>query len=234
MGTRYEVITGLIDEMVDPSLPKAEVENTPLYWLNQWLSAGIALEPDTDDLTLRGPITRWVGLVFGKPRMTKTEALEVLADPIQPGDPNPFFQVIDSVSREGGTVAPGATPFAMAYAEPVTRELWKTPQYAAALVLTGGDAIDLEVWFEIDSPDDDCPLQPGTPWSEWGQGGANDELANPVGEKYYRTNADYGSPNSGKKIPASQWVPLYMQGQLKVLSKAEYQAVVAANTAPPN
>lgn len=232
MGTRYEVITGLIDEMVDPALPKADDQQGPLYWLNVWLSAGLALEPDPIDPVERGPITRWIGYTFGNPRISKTEALAML--PIQPGDPNPFFQVIDAVKREGATVVVGPTPTSMAYAEPVTRDAWRTPQYAAALVLTGGDAIDLEVWFEIDSPDDDCPLQPGTPWSEWGQGGANDELSRPVGEKYYRTNADYGSPNSGKKIPASQWVPLYMQGQLKVLSKAEYQAVVAANTTPPN
>lgn len=230
--TRYEVITGLIDEMVDPTLPKADNQSGPLYWLNAWLSSGLAIEPDPEDPTERGPVTRWIGYAFGNPRMTKTEALAIL--PIQPGDPNPFFQVIDSIKREGANVVVGPTPASMAYAEPVIRDTWKTPQYAAALVLTGGDAIDLPVYFEFDDPDADCPLQPGTTWRNWKQGEANDQ-PNQYGEKWYRSNDDYARLTfSGKPINASAWVPAYMAGQLTVLSGAEMAAIRKANETLPN
>lgn len=152
---KYLVLTGLVDEMISPSLPKADDVSGPLYGLHMWMLGALAAEPDPVELSERGPVTRWIGYAFGQPRITKTDAAALL--PLQPGDPNPLFQVTDAVVREGGSIELGSSDLELATAYPITREEWKNPGYTQALVLTGGDSMGLQVYFEVDDVTDEIP-----------------------------------------------------------------------------
>lgn len=214
--TKYIVLTGLADEMIDPTLPPSSDPTGPLYGLNGWLQAGIAAEPDdatiAGDLSKRGPITRWLGYAFGQPRITHTAASALL--PLEPGDPNPFFQIIDAISREQGEVRLGTTPTSPASAEPVTRDIWKTPEYAMALVLTGGDAINLPVFFGVTDTAATCPFDASKTWAEY-YAAYTPKVSG--GIPYYENlyaGAGY--------IPASVWFGAYYSGAMTVISKQAY------------
>lgn len=224
----YKVITALVDELIDPILPKPDAPG-PLQNLNIWLRQAIQLEPDTADPSERGPVTRWLGCAAGIWRITKTQALTLL--PILPGDPNPFFPIIDSVSREGGKIIIGNGPYELSTAENVNRPMWKTPEYAVALVLTGGDAIDLPVWFEITDPTEICPFSTQNPitgeyetWETWGTFGESHK-PQLIGGKWYRSNC-VGA--SGAIMKASEWFPAYSQG-LKIISESDFRSIQLAN-----
>lgn len=235
---RFEVPTGLIDEMIDPTLAKANVSGGPLHGLAAWMAGAMSVEP-TDlqmagDLTLRGPITRWIAYVFGNPRMTRTQADAML--PIQPGDPNPFFQIIDAVSREGGSVVPGNGPLAMASIFPVVREEWRKPGYAMACVAVGGECYDLPVYFQIPDPTSEVPATfPNRvatfdgegnaatyhTWETWGTNGSDGHGVIDIGGTYYRSSCNIHS--GGDPIKASEWAVLY--GTIPILSVAEFVAI---------
>lgn len=236
--TTYQVITGLVDEMIDPTLPKAGVVNTPLYGLNGWLVGALAQEPEDDpqDLTKRGPVTRWIGYAFGNPRITKVQASALL--PLQPGDPNPLFQITDAIVREGGSIQVGNSPLDLASAGPVVRAEWDQPHYAIASVITGGDTVGMEVVFEIDDPAAEVPAsfpdrtyteyadpedpESGTEvvhtWATWGLDGNRPDLApEQIGDKWYRSSqlgSAFGAP-----MPASAWVPAALAGLVVMKTK---------------
>lgn len=243
MQTFFKLITGLCDEMIDPGLPKSTEKGSALNQstgLNAWLGGALQREPnDTDvagDLTLRGPVTRWIGYVFGDPRMLPSIAQSKL--PIEPGDPNPFFQIIDAVKREGGRVEVGDSWDAPAYIYGITREEWRQVGYAIAAVMAGGDVYGLPVWFEFDAEgdlDNDVPVTfpnatysvPSDPedpesemvetnhtWRTWTR--INPEQQ---GDKWYLESSD-GSMH----LEASAWVMPYLAGAINApKSMSEYK-----------
>jgi hypothetical protein len=238
MNVYYKVLTGLADEMIDPLIPKSSIENTPLYGLNAWLNAAILQEPSDEDidgdLTLRGPVTRWIGYAFGQPRISRSEAINLL--PIEPGDPNPLFQIFDSIDKESGSsVVFGDSTFELTTAGPVKRPLWLAKEYVIALVLTGGDAVNYQVWFEFDDPDSETPsLLPNSTiteyineenvtrqlkWSEWMEPETQQILQ--YGDKYYKPAVN----NNGVPMLATEWVPLYINQIVNVVSKSELQNI---------
>lgn len=237
--TTFKVLTGLVDELIDPALPKSSVEGSPLQGLNGWLAAALAAESDDADLTKRGPVTRWIGYVFGDPRMTKAQAQATL--PVEPGEPNPLFQICDAIIREGGSIRVGDSPLAMATVENVDRKEWQKVGYAQALVLTGGDVLDMLVYFEIDDITAEVPAtfpnrnytqlsDPEDPesgievihtWETWGanEGDSAGDLPVQIGDKWYRTSRDRN--NGGDYIPASAWVPASLAGLVVLESLPE-------------
>jgi hypothetical protein len=232
--TTFYAITGLVDELIDPTLPKADVPGSPLSsttGLNAWLAGALAAESDDPDLTLRGPVTRWFGYAFGEPRMTKADAIALL--PLQPGDPNPLFQICDAIAREGGDVSVGSGPFEIASIGKVQRAEWLEAAYGQVLVMTGGDAEDLVVYFEIDDLTDEVPAtfpnrtytelsDPEDPesgvevihtWATWGQNSGGSEWLYERNGKHYRSsNNRLHSGNPGKPINASAWVMASLTG----------------------
>lgn len=243
----YSVITGLCDEMIDPRLPKSTEAGSPLQGLNQWLSAGLAAEPqDADvasDLSLRGPITRWLGLYFGDPRMLPSVAASKL--PLEPGDPNPFFAVIDAIKREGGQVNLGSGPTELASAFPVSRAEWQQIGYCIALVVTGGDVTGMQVYFEISDLSAEVPasfpnrtysqFDEANPeaeptevthtWATW-YGGMPGHDPIEIGGQFYCSSAN--TWDRGRPLAASAWALLVAAQSLVVKSVAEVQAMQPA------
>lgn len=219
--TTFMVPTGLLDELISSQLPHYG-QGGPIDGLNAWFLAGIQKEPQSPaNLYQRGPLTRWFGYAFGDPRIMRDAAIAKL--PLQPGDPNPFFPVVDAITREGAnTITPSndmTTPVAVG---PVTRDMWRLPEYAMVLALCGGDVIDMPVWFEIDDATDECPFSDsGETWETWGVFGESHKPL-PMGNKWYRSNA---VGQSGELLRASQWVPVSIASGLKVLSVTEFREI---------
>lgn len=128
----FTIPTGLTDEMIDPTYPAAA-----LATLNAMLDAGLQQESAVATGPDRGPLTRWYGYVFGQPRALRPQA-EVI-HPLTPGDPNPFFQALDSATQDGSVIERGPTPTSPATLRGVTREMWLTLPHLALLVSAGGD-----------------------------------------------------------------------------------------------
>jgi hypothetical protein len=161
MSTTFKIITGLCDEMIDPTLNRhdaaqeqRDVENT-MEMLNNWMSMVISQEPSDDEVgsdpTKRGELTRWIGYAFGNPRISRTEAQNTL--PLLPGDPNPLFQVIDAAKREGGNVELGNSTLDVATISGIKRDEWKRPIYAKLAVMTGGDVSNMQCFVAIPESD---------------------------------------------------------------------------------
>jgi hypothetical protein len=241
--TTFKVITGLCDEMIDPTLPKADVVGGPLQGLNGWLQAALAQEPNdaavSGDLSLRGPVTRWIGYAFGNPRMLPSEAAALL--PLQPGDPNPFFQIVDAVEREGGDLKVGNSPLEMAEASPIVRKEWLQIGYCFALVYTGGDAIGFPVYFVVDDLTVEVPetfpnrtytvlADPEDPesestevvhtWESWYQGPQPFSPPVEIDGTYYCVNAN--TWDRGKPLDASVWV----MGGVDAITVDQYQSLL--------
>ena len=133
------IATGLTDQAIDPALPDAYLAN-----LNALLAAGLAAEPADATGPDRGQLTRWFGYVFGgyvpgKPRMTRAEAEAIL--PLTPGDPNPFFEALDSATQDGLVIERGKLPTDPATLRGVTRDLWLSLSHLALLVSAGGECL---------------------------------------------------------------------------------------------
>lgn len=244
MSIRFTVLTGFCDEMLDPNFPAPGAGGTfnPLANLNAWITAAIAQEPDdvavAGNLALRGPITRWVGYAFGNPRMLPSAAAALL--PLQPGDPNPFFQIVDAVEREGGTLKLGNSPFAPATAYPISREEWHKIGYYVALAMTGGDAEGAQVYFQVSSLSDAIPatfpnrtyftgdeesqVENIHTWETWYEGMPG-HAPRQIGGNWYCSSAN--TWGRGEHVKASEWLPAYLGG-LTVLSQGDFAAVEAA------
>lgn len=232
---KYKIVTALADELIDPNIPQASLDG-----LNNWLRAGIALEPNPleSQPELRGPITRWIGYTFGKPRITKTEA-EALLD-LVPGDPNPFFQVLDAVTREGGILTVGESPEELSEAAPITREIWLTLDYVSAVVMSGGDVEGYQVFFGVDDPSVEVPLYfPQRTYTEVIDGvetelvhtfntwGAPYHTLTEINGKFYRSNA---VGYSGELMTGQLFIQARQDPSVDLLSKKEYQDLLIANS----
>ena len=251
MSATFKLITGLCDEMIDPALPKPDVAFTPLWGLQNWLAAAIAQEPTdagitvdgTVDLTLRGPVTRWLGYAFGNPRILPSAAAQLL--PMNPGDPNPFFQIVDAVEREGGTLSLGDNPLALATATNVTRKEWLQVPYGQAAYMTGGDLMGLGLFLEfateaaldanvptawpdrtyaelIDPDDPESGTQAVAHTYNTYPGAAPVQL----GDKWYKE-----ASNGIRYLHASEWAPvtLVVDAPYTVITQDAYRAIAAAN-----
>lgn len=237
--TKFIMITGLIDEMVSSLLPPYG-QGGPLDGLNAWMLSALNSEPESPEFTYeRGPVTRWVGTYFGNPRMSRAEAIATM--PIQPGDPNPFFQIIDAATRESADYIK-ATDNMLSLVEvgPITREIWLIPEYGLAIYLTGGDVINMPVFFEIDNITDLCPfsfekieldenleeiITPQETWETWGTHG-DSHKPQKIGEKWYRSS-NVGS--SGSILKASEWAPLMLNGSINPISVKKYKEILNNN-----
>ena len=243
--TTYQVLTAFTDEQIDPALPDYDANDpaNPMTGLNNWIQAALLAEPDDTAIqsgTPAGPVTRWFSYHKGRPfRQDAFLRSEAQAITIQPGDPNPFFMIFDSLAKDG-KIQYGNGPFDLATAYDVKRPIWRTPAYAIALVMTGGEAFDLPVFFEV-VPTDLCPFSPtdavdeeGTPipqerWQTWGTTPLiNSDTLNhapmQIGDKWYRS-----SIYKGQRMKATEWASLYFADPTKVLSEEQFKALVAAN-----
>lgn len=222
MNVKYLIPTGFADELLAADLPRASEAGTPLHGLHQWMHAAITKEPNDletiSNLPKRGELTRWIGYVFGNPRILKTKAKAYL--PLEPGDPSLFFYVVDAANREGGTVSLGESSLDLATVEPILRPRWMTPQFATAVVMAGGDTEGLLVYFEIDDPTDSCPFSgEGQTWNEWGTYG-DSHLPVQRGDKWYRSSR---VGKEGTPMKSSEWVPHYLRGEITPISETEFR-----------
>lgn len=245
MPVEYVVLTGLVDEMIDPRLPKS-TDPPPAGWsvnptagLNAWLTAALAAEPDdaqiAGDLTKRGPVTRGLAFLFGQPRMLPSQAAALL--PLEPGDPNPFFPIVDAVEREGGDVQVGSGPLELARCRYVTRAEWLQPGYAAALVMTAGDAFGLLVYtpvadmsadvpanfpnrVAVDGSDPENPVESVRSWADWIAGPQAWETIAGDGVTFVPLVDTW---NQGQILPASTW----LAAGLAVVTRDELDALLA-------
>lgn len=227
MKIHYQLPVGLTDEMIWPNYP-----TEALTQLNQGLAGGLAVEPANGG----GPITRFIGYkLLGKPRATRAESQAML--PLQPGDPSPFFDPVDDISRdpEAKVLRTYGTPVDLVTAGPSDRPDWCTPTRLALLAMAGGRAywtneVDgLPVYFQLtqeqyESPVP-APLGDGIEtWATWGTFEGN-HAPQQSGEYWYRSSA---MGQSGANLEISDWLPLYFAG-FTVLTIDEYQAIVYVN-----
>jgi hypothetical protein len=220
--TKFLIPSGLLDEMISTKLSP-----TFLSGLNTWVQAALMQEPASPTTpNERGQLTRWLGYAFGNPRITRDAALALL--PLQPGEPNPYFTILDAISRESGDyVTPDENAETLATVGPVTRLIWQLPVYGVAIVMGRGDVIDMPVWFEIDSPSLTCPFSTtGEIWNDWGTYGESHKPQQ-FGTKWYRSNA-VGA--SGELMRASQWVPYVLQGLIKPISLEAFLEIQRVNS----
>jgi len=80
---------------------------------------------------------------------------------------------------------------------PINRDIWLIPEYGVALYLTGGDIVDMSLFFEIDDVTELCPFSeesildeeviPQETWETWGTHGESHKPQK-VGDKWYRSS----------------------------------------------
>ncbi len=221
----FQLPVGLCDEMIWPDYP---VE--ALAALNAGLAGGLAQEPAQGG----GPITRFIGYkLLGKPRCTRSEAQAML--PLQPGDPSPFFDPVDDIRRANQTKLDRtyASPLDIATCGPTDRPDWLEIGRIVLLALAGGrafwieEACALPVYFVLDSIDDPCPLsvpaagEEQETWQTWGVWGESHKPEQ-IGGKWYRSSA---VGQSGANVTIDTWLPLYMAGELVVITREQFAAV---------
>ena len=237
MQIYYQIPVGLTDEFIWPNYPSQSLVN-----LNAGLMLGLSLEPDRG-----GPIARFIGYkLLGRPRSTRVEAQAML--PLEPGDPSPFFDAFDDITKETAasaerTYALGSDgtpdPLAPAICGPSARPDWCTPERLMLLYLAGGRAYwikpenALPVFFRVTEVlDEQVPEsfpnridkngEPHT-WRTWGVFG-NSHAPVQIGEHWYRSSA-YGE--GGVHLEIEQWISFYQAGGA-VLSRFDYEAVQRA------
>ena len=138
--------------------------------------------------------------------MTRTQADAML--PIQPGDPNPFFQIIDAVSREGGSVVPGNGPLAMASIFPVVRKngesrvrygvcrsWWRVLRFARLLSDTRSPHQRFPATFpnRVATFDGEGNAATYHTWETWGTNGSDGHGVIDIGGTYYRSSCNIHS-----------------------------------------
>lgn len=223
----YQLPVGLTDEMIWPDYP---VE--ALATINAGMAAGLAAEPKDGG----GPITRFIGYkLLGKPRATRDEAQAML--PLGPGDPSPFFDPVDDISRDpnASVVRTYTSPTELVTAGPNDRPDWATPARLALLAMAGGraywlnEADGLPVYFTGFALDDVCPFGDGEEtWETWGVFGESHKPVE-INGQWYRSSA---VGQSGANLEIAEWLPFYFAGGT-VLTVDEYLAIQQANQPAP-
>ena len=223
----FQLPVGLTDEMIWPNYP---VE--ALSMLNAGLAGALSQEPENGG----GPVTRFIGYkLLGKPRCTRAEAAAML--PLNPGDPSPFFDPVDDISRD-----PNASlnrnydsPMTLATCGPTNRPDWIEISRLALLALAGGRAYwikeenALPVYFVIgESLDGVCPFGDGVEtWATWGVWNGTSHLPVEIDGVWYRSSA---CGETGTNVEIDAWIPLYLARQLSVISVEQYQAIQSAHS----
>lgn len=209
----FQLHVGLTDEMIWPDYP---AEN--LATLNAGLANGLSYEPEEGG----GAITRFLGYkLLGKPRCTRSEAAAML--PLRPGDPSPFFDAVDDITRDSraSLVRTYESPLDLVTCGPTDRPDWLRIDRLVLLSLAGGRAFwtkeenALPVYFVFNSTTDPCPLSnSGETWETWGVWGESHKPQF-INGLWYRSSA---VGESGANVEISTWVPLYLAGQLNVIN----------------
>lgn len=148
---------------------------------------------------------------------------------VSAGDLNPYYFDLNDLDMGGAPFTRDAEP-GMAVCGPIENLSYLPLDYVSLIVAFGGEVEGLPVWFELNGINSDCPFSTTTPKERWSTWGTFGESHKPVllGNKYYRSNA---VGQSGAMLDASAWTSLRAAG-LTVKTKAEYLAIVAANTPP--
>jgi hypothetical protein len=225
----FQLPVGLTDEMIWPDYP---VEN--LVMLNSGLASGLAAEPEIGG----GPITRFIGYkLLGKPRASRAEAQAML--PLQPGDPSPFFDPVDDISRDSNArlTRTYANPTDLATCGPTDRPDWTAVERLALLALAGGRAFwikeenALPVYFVFPDPTAICPFGDGEEsWEKWGVVREGDGEPVKYGDYWYRSSS-HGA--GGVNVEIDVWVPLLLAGAVGVISEADFVDVRSQYQTPP-
>lgn len=230
---KYTIPTALTQEQIDRDY------TGDLSTLNAFIGASLAQEPDATGKD-RGPLTIWAGYHFGKPRMTKAEAMTELGVSapnfvanLQAGDPNPFFPFIDSLGTSGNTVKRSSDLSEMV---PTNNDdlSWINIDRLVLLYGAGGDAEGIPMYAEVTTTAEVPEGLPGRTYPEV------DEFGEPTGVDLVKTWEEW-KPSThtfqeldGKTYVAlvyneqylkvSEWVPLYLAG-LPVLTVNEFLAI---------
>jgi hypothetical protein len=204
-----------------------------LLHLNGGLAAGLATEPEEGG----GAITRFIGYkLLGKPRCTRAEAQAML--PLGPGDPSPFFDPVDDISRDPHASLQRTynSPLDLATCGPTNRPDWTTVSRVVLCYLAGGQAYwerpenALPVVFVFDDIEAVCPIGDGVEtWETWGVHGPSHhpELIDGV---YYRSSA---VGEAGTNVEPDVWAPLYLAGQLQVINTDDLRKIREENQSGP-
>lgn len=231
MTMRYYLPRGLTYNLIDPAYPPAALDG-----LKSALSGAISAEADWAVGQAAGPIIRWFEYSHGAVGAGKAWALEQLTA-LVPGRPSPFFEALDNAIQDGATLVRGTGgPTSLAYVEGEIDAEWQQPARMVLVVLAGGDATGVPVFFEIADPDAEVPeglpertyledeVETAHSWRIWGTSG-DSHVPVELGGKWYRSSA-VGA--SGEPLAASQWVGLYFAG-VPILSVDEFRAIQTAN-----
>lgn len=213
---RLTLPTGLTYQFIDPLFTVEQ-----LAPMNGMLAASLSLGPD------KSPLHRWLGFMFGNPRMDKATAEALL--PLAPGEPSPFFETLDNLTQEGAAVNRGSSHTATA-AIVAALPAWLGADQMALLTAAGGDIEDEQIFFELSSLEAAVPesfperMNGETPhtWATWGVNGQSHHPIQ-IGEKWYRSN-QYGG--GGVCLKATEWVPYLLAGGV-VLTRHQYLALIA-------
>lgn len=232
MTATFYLPTAYTDELIDRTY------TGDMTAFNAVLAGALAAEGDGVLAADRGPLTAWLGYVFGNPRITRAQAQALL--PLGPGDPSPFFLALDSETQQGAILTRADDPHEMASLK-VSRRTYKALPRVVFACAAGGDVHDYQCFFEIDDVTAACPFAPddltdgqGNPipqetWQTWGVSGDSHKPVE-YGGKWYRENI-YG----GSYMDASIWWTYVStpQNGCRVIDVESYAAIVAADSPAP-
>lgn len=217
---KYYLPKGLTYELISEDYP---IES--LLTLKQSLSAAIQSEQDwslLDESIAAGPTIRWVEYSHGNVGGGKIWALATI-QALHPGKPSPFEQALNAMCQDGCIFYRGSgDSTSLSYIEGNFDSEWKKPHRQALVVLAGGDAVGIPVWFELTDPTEVCPFSTeGETWETWG---TFEESHKPIkkGSKWYRSNL-VGA--TGDPLSASAWTMLYLGSQLTVISEEDFRNI---------
>ena len=164
----------------------------------------------------------------------------VLQTDLQVGSFNPVWYDLQDLDLGGGPLTRSSNILGLAQVTPISNTSMITINHAQLAVIIGGDIEGMEVYFELDSLENEVPetftnriitntdlSDPENPvittsvhtWETWGRNG-DSHAPKQIENKWYKSNSD--ANNSGIPLPASLWV---FSG-LTIKTVLEYKALL--------